>query len=131
MFSIQLLAMLFQLLVFAYLNGDSSTDCCMSAASYLSFSLRIPFGKGSGIWHFVAGTADSVITPIYCALKKRGVKFKFFHKVLNLHLNKKKTAIESIEMRILAELKNKKRRISTTQKVCYPWKGKTLSYLEQ
>jgi uncharacterized protein with NAD-binding domain and iron-sulfur cluster len=35
-------------------------------------------------WRFAAGTGDSVFAPAYLALKKRGVKFKFFHEVTGL-----------------------------------------------
>lgn len=41
--------------------------------------------KGSFVWKFKAGTADTMITPIYLVLKNRGVKFKFFHKVEQVH----------------------------------------------
>ncbi|MEL6812238.1 MAG: NAD(P)-binding protein [Bacteroidota bacterium] len=41
--------------------------------------------KGSFVWKFKAGTADTMITPIYLVLKHRGVKFEFFHKVEQVH----------------------------------------------
>lgn len=41
--------------------------------------------KGCLVWKLSAGTGDTIITPIYQVLKDRGVKFKFFHKVLNVH----------------------------------------------
>ncbi|MBW1296452.1 NAD(P)-binding protein [Aquimarina litoralis] len=41
--------------------------------------------KGSFVWKFKAGTADTMITPIYLVLKNRGVNFKFFHKVEQVH----------------------------------------------
>jgi uncharacterized protein with NAD-binding domain and iron-sulfur cluster len=40
--------------------------------------------KGSVSWRFAAGTGDSVFAPAYLTLKKRGVKFKFFHEVTGL-----------------------------------------------
>jgi uncharacterized protein with NAD-binding domain and iron-sulfur cluster len=41
--------------------------------------------KGSFVWKFKAGTGDTLIAPIYLALKHRGVSFKFFHKTLQVH----------------------------------------------
>ena len=41
--------------------------------------------KGSFVWKFKAGTADTMITPIYLVLKNRGIQFKFFHKVEQVH----------------------------------------------
>lgn len=40
--------------------------------------------KGCLVWKLKAGTGDTLITPIYQVLHNRGVKFKFFHKVIEL-----------------------------------------------
>ena len=34
-----------------------------------------------------AGMGDAVMAPLYQALRKRGVKFEFFHRVDALHLD--------------------------------------------
>lgn len=57
-------------------------------------------GKGPLIWKWIAGTGETIITPVYMALKKRGVKFRFFHKVTALH--KKGDEIVSIDMEVQA-----------------------------
>ena len=54
--------------------------------------------KGAVYYRMQAGMGDTVFTPLYEVLKKRGVKFKFFHKVKNLKLNAEKNSIEAIEM---------------------------------
>ncbi len=61
--------------------------------------------KGSFVWKFKAGTADTIITPIYLVLKHRGVKFKFFHKVEQVHYSAS-GAIEHISMAEQVTLKH-------------------------
>ncbi|MBQ4821663.1 NAD(P)-binding protein [Aquimarina sp. MMG016] len=61
--------------------------------------------KGSFVWKFKAGTADTMITPIYLALKNRGVQFKFFHKVEQVHYSDSGD-IETISMAKQVTLKN-------------------------
>ncbi len=41
--------------------------------------------KGCLVWKLSAGTADTIITPIYQVLRHRGVKFKYFHKIRQVH----------------------------------------------
>jgi uncharacterized protein with NAD-binding domain and iron-sulfur cluster len=41
--------------------------------------------KGCLVWKLTAGTADTIITPIYQVLRHRGVKFKYFHKIRQVH----------------------------------------------
>ncbi len=40
--------------------------------------------KGSVVYRFAAGCGDTVFAPLYEVLKKRGVKFEFFHEVTEL-----------------------------------------------
>ncbi len=61
--------------------------------------------KGAFVWKFKAGTADTMITPIYLTLKNRGVKFKFFHKVEQVHYSDS-NKIEKISMAQQVTLKN-------------------------
>ncbi|MFD2562338.1 NAD(P)-binding protein [Aquimarina rubra] len=61
--------------------------------------------KGSFVWKFKAGTADTMITPIYLVLKNRGVNFKFFHKVEQVHYSDS-GAIEKVSMAEQVTLKN-------------------------
>ena len=37
------------------------------------------------MWKFSAGTAETIVSPLYNVLKSRGVKFNFFHKVEKIH----------------------------------------------
>lgn len=71
-------------LVFAFRDGDFSQPDC-EAGTLLRAMLRIGFAyQGSIMWKMQAGMGDTIFTPFYQALKARGVKFKFFHKVEEL-----------------------------------------------
>lgn len=73
-------------LVFAYPNGDTSVPGQIEAGTALLGGMLIVLGyKGSVLWRFAGGTADVIVSPIYQVLKKRGVDFKFFHEVEQIH----------------------------------------------
>jgi len=83
----------------------------MGAGCYLHWTLRSFAYAGAFAWLFEAGTGETVIAPLYEVLKKRGVKFEFFHKVESLHLNTEGTAVESVRFGVQAKLKNPERRL--------------------
>jgi uncharacterized protein with NAD-binding domain and iron-sulfur cluster len=59
----------------------------MEAGTALRGFVRTAFGyKGSFAYRFCAGTADTCYAPVYEVLKRRGVTFKFFHRVERLEL---------------------------------------------
>jgi uncharacterized protein with NAD-binding domain and iron-sulfur cluster len=71
-------------LVFAYENGDYSKPN-IEAGTMLRGMLKVAFAyQGGMMWKMQAGMGDTIFTPLYQVLKKRGVKFKFFHKVEEL-----------------------------------------------
>lgn len=84
-------------LVFAFPKGNT-TDPQLAAGIAVRIWITIIFEYyGSVMWKFRAGTADVAISPIYLVLKRRGVKFKFFHWVDKVHLDQEtKTQIQSI-----------------------------------
>lgn len=83
---------------FAYENGNAKTPN-FGAGSALLGALRIVFTyKGHIMYEMQAGMGDTVATPLYEVLKKRGVKFEFFQCVQNLKLSPDKTAIQSIQV---------------------------------
>ncbi len=72
---------------FAYIDGDIKKADIAAGAS-LKTLIRMAFTyKGSLIWKMQAGMGDTVFAPFYLALKKRGVKFKFFNRVEALHVD--------------------------------------------
>jgi uncharacterized protein with NAD-binding domain and iron-sulfur cluster len=71
---------------FAFVNGDG-TRPSLSAASGLRTLFRYTFTyRGAFFWKMQAGMGDTIFAPIYEALKQRGVKFEFFHRVEKLGL---------------------------------------------
>jgi uncharacterized protein with NAD-binding domain and iron-sulfur cluster len=95
-------------LAFAYEDGLSGPAARpnMAAGVALRCFVRIFFGyKGSYIFKMEAGMGETVFSPFYIALKKRGVKFEFFHRAENLGLSADKESIATIEMSRQATLK--------------------------
>jgi uncharacterized protein with NAD-binding domain and iron-sulfur cluster len=87
---------------FAYQNGDPKLPR-MGAGSALYGALRLMFTyRGALMWWMNAGMGETVMSPLYLVLKSRGVQFKFFHKVQNLHLSADLNQIESIDLEIQA-----------------------------
>lgn len=71
-------------LVFAYENGDFDKPN-IEAGTMLRGMMRVAFGyHGAIMWKMQAGMGDVVFGPFYEVLKRRGVKFEFFHKVEEL-----------------------------------------------
>lgn len=53
----------------------------MGAGAYLHWVLRTFAYDKAPFWFFQDGTGESLVLPIYSLLKRRGVKFAFFHRV--------------------------------------------------
>ena len=71
---------------FAFVNGDGTRQS-LSAASGLRTMFRYVFTyRGAFFWKMQAGMGDTIFAPMYEALKQRGVKFEFFHRVERLGL---------------------------------------------
>jgi uncharacterized protein with NAD-binding domain and iron-sulfur cluster len=74
-------------LVFAYEDGDV-TRPRLSAAIALRGAMRMFFTyRGSLFWQMSAGMGDVVFAPLYEVLKKRGVRFEFFHRLRDVHVS--------------------------------------------
>jgi uncharacterized protein with NAD-binding domain and iron-sulfur cluster len=71
-------------LIFAYEDGDFDRPN-VEAGTMLRSMARICLAyKGGIMFKMQAGMGDTIFTPLYEVLLKRGVKFKFFHKVEEL-----------------------------------------------
>ncbi len=71
----------------------------LGAGSILQAALKAAFlFRGGAIWKMQAGMGDTIFTPLFRALQKRGVKFKFFHRVDRLRLSPDHTVIDQIEI---------------------------------
>jgi uncharacterized protein with NAD-binding domain and iron-sulfur cluster len=73
-------------LALAYENGDSARPA-LAAGQAIRGSLRMFFGyRGSLFWRLRAGMGDVVFAPLYELLRRRGVRFRFFHKLTNVQI---------------------------------------------
>jgi uncharacterized protein with NAD-binding domain and iron-sulfur cluster len=73
-------------LALAYEAGDARRPG-LAAGQALRGSLRMFFTyRGALFWKMRAGMGDVVFAPFYEVLKKRGVRFEFFHRLENVRL---------------------------------------------
>lgn len=85
-------------LAFAYEDGDVHRPN-FAAGTTLRGYLRGLFSyKGAFMWKMQAGMGDIVFTPLYEVLRRRGVQFKFFHKVEHLGLCEEKKSVRTIRI---------------------------------
>ena len=70
-----------------YENGDQAKPS-LSAGQGLRGTLRTFFGyRGAFMWRMRAGMGDVVFAPLYTALRARGVRFEFFHRLTDMALS--------------------------------------------
>ena len=73
-------------MAFCYKDGDLEQPN-VEAGSTLRIVLRMLLTyQGAFFYYMDAAMGDAVIAPMYLLLKERGVNFKFFHRVENLHI---------------------------------------------
>ncbi len=66
-------------------NDSHDQQYTFEAGTALRGMLRMAMTyKGNAYYRMMGGMGDVIFAPIYIVLKKRGVKFKFFHKVVNV-----------------------------------------------
>lgn len=81
----------------------------IGAGAILQSSMKAAFlFRGGAIYKMYAGMGDTIFTPLYRALEKRGVKFEFFHRVEELRLSADKKAVETIVLERQVKLKTGK-----------------------
>jgi uncharacterized protein with NAD-binding domain and iron-sulfur cluster len=72
--------------IFAFEKGDTQRPN-LAAGVALRMTLRLLLDyRGAIFWRMAAGMGDTVFTPIYQVLQKRGVQFRFFHQVQSISL---------------------------------------------
>jgi uncharacterized protein with NAD-binding domain and iron-sulfur cluster len=73
-------------LALSYEDGDARRPA-VAAGQALRASLRMFWGyRGAVFWRMRAGMGDVVFAPLYEALRRRGVKFEFFHRLTDIVL---------------------------------------------
>jgi len=71
----------------AYRNGDAR-DPQIAAGQAINAACRFFFMyKGALFWRLKAGMGDVVFAPLYLALRNRGVKFRFFHRLDDIEVD--------------------------------------------
>ena len=71
----------------------------MAAGTAVHDLLRIFFTyREAFAWKMQAGMGDTVFTPFYEVLKKRGVRFEFFHRVSKLGLSPDRSTVDTIDV---------------------------------
>jgi len=102
-------------LVFAYEDGDYRRPR-HGAGVALRGALRMLFtSRGSIFWKMHAGMGDAVFAPMYEVLKRRGVAFKFFHRLERVKLADpsdlapgERAYVKALEFDVQAKIKNGK-----------------------
>lgn len=96
-------------LVFGYVDGDIMQPK-FAAGTAMRGMLRMLFSyRGAIFYKMQAGMGDVVFAPFYEVLKKRGVAFKFFHKVTSLELTPSKNSVARIRGIKQVELRDESR----------------------
>ncbi|MFT3768298.1 MAG: NAD(P)-binding protein [Minicystis sp.] len=98
-------------LAFAYEDGDIRRPR-IAAGQALRGALRAFFTyRGAFFWKMQAGMGDIVFAPFYEVLKRRGVRFEFFHRLENVKLASsadirpgEKPYVEALEFDVQAEI---------------------------
>jgi uncharacterized protein with NAD-binding domain and iron-sulfur cluster len=81
----------------------SQTGVSAGVAVFLTTKMFFEY-RGAIFWKMAAGMGDIVFAPLYEALRRRGVKFEFFHRVDHLHLSADRSSIEAVTIGRQAQL---------------------------
>lgn len=93
-------------LLFAYVQGHPHRQL-LAAGVAARFMVRMALNyKGAVFYKMRAGMGDVVFTPLYEVLKRRGVRFHFFHKVNQLRVHALTRNVDRVEMTRQVELKD-------------------------
>jgi uncharacterized protein with NAD-binding domain and iron-sulfur cluster len=94
-------------LVFAYRDGDKQRPD-LAAGKALQAMIRIAFEyKGAALWKMQAGMGDTVFTPLYDVLRRRGVRFRFFHQVTNIGVSDDGRSVAKVEVQPQVRLRRR------------------------
>ena len=72
--------------------------------------------KGALFWRMKAGIGEVVFAPLYLALRSRGVKFRFFHRLDDIELEDPRQAVTALRFRRQVKLKVTDREAPTNYK---------------
>ena len=83
-------------MTFGYEDGDLTRPSVAAGTGMLLVCLMLFTYKGAIFWKMTAGMGDVVMAPLYEALRRRGVRFEFFHRVDGIHLDQRRQCVEAI-----------------------------------
>jgi uncharacterized protein with NAD-binding domain and iron-sulfur cluster len=86
-------------LAFAYVDGDTGKGAFAAGTAMRGMLRMVLTYKGSIFYRMQAGMGDVVAAPFYEVLRRRGVKFEFFHRVTALRLSEDRSLVNRIELR--------------------------------
>jgi uncharacterized protein with NAD-binding domain and iron-sulfur cluster len=85
-------------LSFAYEDGDPARPRFPAGlALHLTMRMFLDY-KGAMFWKMRAGMGDIVFAPLYQALRRRGVRFRFFHRLDHLHLGADGRSVSAVSL---------------------------------
>jgi uncharacterized protein with NAD-binding domain and iron-sulfur cluster len=97
---------------FSYENADASRPRIAAGQALRSMVRAFFTYRGSFFWRMCAGMGDIVFAPLYEVLKRRGVRFEFFHRLRNVKLADpaalepgESPYVEALEFDVQAEVK--------------------------
>jgi uncharacterized protein with NAD-binding domain and iron-sulfur cluster len=90
---------------FQFPEGDTTLDPSMSAAAYVGWMVRLALVKGTSYSFFRSGTGESVLAPMFRSAQLAGVRFEFFHKLVNVIPSADGSSIDRVVFRRQARLR--------------------------
>jgi uncharacterized protein with NAD-binding domain and iron-sulfur cluster len=86
-------------LVFGYEGGDRARPRFAAGAGlHLAGRMFLTY-RGAMFWRMTAGMGDVVFAPLYQALRRRGVRFQFFHCLDRIHLSPDGQRVDRLRFR--------------------------------
>src|SRR5690606_12277598 len=93
-------------LTFAYADGDPGRPA-LAAGVAMRGAVRMFFSyRGALFWKMTSGMGDVVFAPLYQALRRRGVRFEFFHRLTNVAIREDRHGphVAALEFDVQAEI---------------------------
>lgn len=87
-------------------GGDISINppALSSAVAMYNLYLNTVVYRGAWSYYMLGGTGDTLVQPLYELLVKRGVKFEFFHKIVDVKADPITRRVNTIDIDVQAQL---------------------------
>ncbi len=89
---------------FSFIDGDPARPSVAAGAAARGQLAAYTY-RGAGFFKMQAGMGEAVLAPLYLGLKRRGVRFAFFHRVEALRLDPTGRRIQAVDLRRQVELR--------------------------